>query len=96
MKITRPGSMNPFEAYQKQQNQIKKAEPDARSINVAREDTLELSANAKKIGEYTKKLADLPDIRESLVQEIKEQMRAGTYHISPEQLAESLLNIMEK
>lgn len=97
LKITRQGSINPFEIYQRQQGQIKKAETSGFSAtNISKEDTLELSTDVKKIGEYTKKLTDLPEIRESLVREIKEQMQAGTYSIFPEQLAESLLAAMSK
>ncbi len=97
MKIIRQGSINPFEAYQKQQSQIKKAgNLGSQETSVSKGDILELSSDIRKIEEYTKKIKSLPEVRENLVQEIREQMRAGTYYIPPEKIAENLLNLMGK
>ncbi|MFA5535671.1 MAG: flagellar biosynthesis anti-sigma factor FlgM [Bacillota bacterium] len=97
MKIFRQGSINPFEAYQKQQAQLKKVDTqDNRDPAISKGDILELSSDIKRIENYAKKIKDLPEIREGLVKEIKEQMKAGTYYIPPEKIAENLLNLMGK
>ncbi|PKM94911.1 MAG: flagellar biosynthesis anti-sigma factor FlgM [Firmicutes bacterium HGW-Firmicutes-1] len=55
-------------------------------------DTLAISNFAKELQVATQAVNNAPDIRQSKVDEIKQQMEAGKYNISASQLADKLLN----
>lgn len=55
-------------------------------------DAVEISSLGKDIQTAKQAVANTPDIREDLVASIKEQVKAGTYSVSGEQLANKLLS----
>ena len=74
---------NLINAYQKADQLAKNKAPQR--------DSVELSAKAQEIAKLQKKAAQLPEVREELVQKIKEKVRAQTYQVQAEKLAEKLL-----
>lgn len=91
MKINGQGPVNPFRIYNQQQ-QLKQKDGKYRPAG----DTLELSPEAQKIRELARQGAELPEIRVELIQEIKSRLENKTYHVSPQQLAESILKFMQE
>ena len=64
----------------------------ARLESVAREgDRVELSREARRIAELRKAVAELPDVRESRVAELREALRRGTYQVDSRELARAIL-----
>ncbi len=54
-------------------------------------DAINLSTLQQEIQHYAKALADLPDIREERVENIKRSLEKGTYSISSQNLADKLI-----
>lgn len=54
-------------------------------------DTVNLSSEAQDIARIQRALAQLPDIDEARVQEIRNQIESGTYSIDVEALADRIL-----
>lgn len=55
-------------------------------------DAVEISNLGRDIQVAKQAVANTPDVREDLVASIKEQVKAGTYSVSAEQLANKLLS----
>lgn len=53
-------------------------------------DSLEISSIAKDYQVAKKAAAEVPDVREDKVKDIMERMKAGTYNVSIEDVAENL------
>lgn len=89
MKINGQGPVNPFKIYHQQQQLKQKGRktPD-------KGDTLELSPKARQVRELVRQGAELPDVRVELVREIKSRLDNQVYHVSPQQLAESILRFI--
>ncbi len=60
------------------------------------EDKIEISTQAKEIQVAMKALKDLPDVREDKVNEIRAQIKDGSYKPSSEDVAEKLLERIGK
>lgn len=54
-------------------------------------DTCEISRTGKDYNTAKQIIANTPDIREAKVNEIKQRMEAGAYHVSMEDVADKLL-----
>jgi len=59
-------------------------------------DVLDKSNVAKEMQVAKKAVENAPDIRETKVKKIKEKMEAGTYNVTAAQLADRLLNKINK
>lgn len=59
--------------------------------NQSASDRAEISAAARQLQELLRLSSQLPDVRENKVQELRAQILEGTYQVSFEALAESLL-----
>ena len=70
-------------------NAAKKAYGSAKAGN--NKDTVALSDFAKELSVAKSAVDQTPDVRESRINEIKQQMQAGTYNISAAQVADKLL-----
>jgi negative regulator of flagellin synthesis FlgM len=55
------------------------------------EDRVNISGRSKEIADIMTSVNKLPDVREARVQEIKQQVDAGTYTVDPQKVAESIL-----
>ncbi|MBC7958529.1 MAG: flagellar biosynthesis anti-sigma factor FlgM [Vallitaleaceae bacterium] len=62
----------------------------AESISSSK-DTLALSPFAKELQVAKQAVSSAPDVRQPIVDDIKQRMEAGSYNISASQLAEKLL-----
>lgn len=91
MKINGQGPVNPFKIYNQQQ-QLKQKGGKSRPSG----DTLELSPEAQKVQELVRLGRELPEIRVELIREIKSRLENQTYHVSPQQLADSILRYMQE
>lgn len=84
-----------IDAYM-QVNQVYQAsKPRAASKSskvVSENDSLEISSVAKDFQVAKKAAAEAPDVREDKVKDIMERMKAGTYNVSIEDVAENLAN----
>ncbi len=60
------------------------------------EDKIEISSQAKEIQVAMKALKETPEIREDMVNDIRAQIKNGTYKPSSEDVAEKLLNRLSK
>lgn len=63
----------------------------AKSEGTGFSDMLEISQTAKDYQVAKQIVARTPDVRESLVNEIKERMQAGTYNVTIEDVANKLI-----
>ncbi len=66
-------------------------EKTAQVKNAAPADRVEISGRSKEIAEITAAIGQLPETRDSKVQEIKQSVDAGTYSVDPQKVAESII-----
>jgi negative regulator of flagellin synthesis FlgM len=64
-------------------------------VRPERSDTLELSARARELLRARLAVEQAPEVRAERVAAIRQQLAAGTYAVSPEQLARKLLGRSE-
>ncbi|MBS3969665.1 MAG: flagellar biosynthesis anti-sigma factor FlgM [Clostridia bacterium] len=88
MKINRPLSINPGQLYQSQQQKQAKESKTSRGVQG---DKIEISSEAKKIKELVKKTNSLPDIRNDVVDGLKQRIDKGEYKVTSEDIAKSML-----
>lgn len=92
MKIqSNPNIQSVMKAYGKTAPKAKKAEGKK-----FEEDKIEISSQAREIQVAMKALKDVPDVREEKVNEIRAQIKNGTYKPSSEDVAEKLLERIGK
>ncbi|MBN2258968.1 MAG: flagellar biosynthesis anti-sigma factor FlgM [Clostridiales bacterium] len=82
MKINRSG----YTQMIQQMEQVKKAKTDSSSVE--KKDSIEISKESMKINEYVKNSQTSNAER---VEQIKNQLKEGTYKVSSEKLAEKIL-----
>jgi flagellar biosynthesis anti-sigma factor FlgM len=51
-----------------------------------------LSAKAEEVGMAREALQGVPDVRSDRVAKLKQQIEAGTYHVSADEVADKMLN----
>ena len=51
------------------------------------------SPRADEVRRYTKMAKDIPDVRQEKVEAIKKQIESGTYRISAEEVARSIIDL---
>jgi negative regulator of flagellin synthesis FlgM len=88
-----------IEAYVNQvQDKNKVGTPDNKPEKTAvKADTVVISDAAKRVQEARRQLADIPDVREDKVSQLRSQIQNGTYEINADKIAgkmikEGLLN----
>jgi len=99
LRIEPEGSVNHIGSFQKvdqgQEAAKRKAqdEQDAQSA-----EQIDLSPRAQEIAKVQQVLGATPDVRSSRVEELKAAIEAGTYRVSSQDVAESVLreNILER
>lgn len=55
-------------------------------------ESISISQTGQEINQYTKIMADLPDIRQKRITEIQAALKKGTYSVSAEDLADKLIS----
>lgn len=91
MKVT--GVNQIMSAYHAQTSPAKKTE---KSNATQGTDTFSLSPAAKDIQVARQALAQVPDIRQDKVDQIKAQLESGTYHVTGKEVAEKLFQRREE
>ncbi len=66
-------------------------EKTAQAKNATPADRVGISGRSKEIAEITAAIAQLPETRDSKVQEIRRRVDAGTYSVDPRKVAESII-----
>jgi negative regulator of flagellin synthesis FlgM len=69
-----------------------KAEQSAKSGGASVEtDRLDISARSKQIAHLNELIQSTPDIRESRVEQVRQQLDSGTYSVKAEKIAEKII-----
>ncbi|MBF0516983.1 MAG: flagellar biosynthesis anti-sigma factor FlgM [Nitrospirae bacterium] len=88
MKINGSVPPDPTQLYGTVKKVDKTAEPAASPAT----DSVKLSTNARTIDEMTRAIAQLPDVRDDKINEIKTSISNGTYTINPSAIAGKIIN----
>lgn len=94
MKINGTDLQSVLNVYQNNQAQAKQPQADrsqAPTETVVQQDRLDLSRQGQAIADAQRAIADIPDVRESLVEEIRNQVENGTYTVDQQKTAEGIL-----
>ncbi len=83
--------INPIESKKIKFNNINKTNKFD-MFNLQTKDELEISSTAKDYSVAMKNLKEIPDVREDVVANYKEQIYSGNYKVSPESIAEKLIS----
>ena len=93
MKIySNPNIQKVMKSYQT--NNVKKT--DKAGKTKMSPDKIEISSEARDIQVAMKALKETPEMRETKVQDLKEQIKNGTYKPTAEQIVDKLLNGLTK
>ncbi len=93
INIDKTGGYNQIRA--ERQSEVKKtgretAQPVENKL-AADADKLNLSSRASEVGKLVGQLKDLPDVRQEKVSSLREQIQAGSYQPSGEEIADAIL-----
>ena len=94
MKINGTDLQSVLNVYQSNQAQAKPPQADrsqASTEAVVQQDRLDLSRQGQAIADAQRAIADIPDVRETLVEEIRNQVENGTYTVDQQRTAEGIL-----
>lgn len=75
-----------------QMYQATKTKPSTAKGKAKASDVFEISQTGKDLQVAKQAVKDAPDVREDKVNKIKEQLAAGTYHVSAEEFADKMVN----
>lgn len=78
--------MKTLQSYQKQLNK-----PDIKKQTFAKSDKIQISSSAREFQLASVELKKLPEIREDKVNNLKIQIKNGTYQVSIDKLAKAML-----
>jgi len=94
MKINGTDLQSALNVYQTNQTQAKQ-QPAARGqsteASTPQQDRLALSQQGQMIADAQRTIASVPDVRESLVAEIRNEVENGTYTVDHQKAAEGIL-----
>lgn len=94
MKINGTDLQSALNVYQTTQVQGKKPESGSSESTVAppaHQDRLALSERGHSIADAQRVIGSVPDVRESLVSEIRNDLQSGTYTVDNQKTAEGIL-----
>lgn len=86
MRVQGPNLTKLLRTYLKQQKVKKSPE-----TNLSPEDQFEISEESKLLSAALQELKKMPEIRQERVEQIKAQIKARTYNVSAEKVAEKML-----
>lgn len=90
MKVNGMGGIDPIKNYMSQLQKRNAGENDKISTQ-DRGDTLEISAEAKKMQNYKGMLDKIPAVREDLVASLKQKIENGSYRPDSEKIAAGIV-----
>ena len=95
MKINGTDLQSVLNVYQSNQAQAKQTQGEDRSQTptetVVQQDRLDLSQQGQAIADAQRAITAVPDVRESLVEEIRNEVENGTYNVDQQKAAEGIL-----
>lgn len=95
MKIDGTDLQSVLNVYRSNQAQAKQTQAEDRSQasteTVVQQDRLDLSQRGQAIADAQRAIAAVPDVRESLVEEIRNEVENGTYNVDQQKVAEGIL-----
>jgi len=95
MKINGTDLQSALNVYQSNQAQVKQTQSEDRSQaspeTVVQQDRLDLSQQGQAIADAQRAIKAVPDIRESLVEKIRNEVENGTYNVDQQKSAEGIL-----
>lgn len=95
MKINGTDLQSVLNVYQSNQAQVKQTQIEDRSQAspeaVVQQDRLDLSQQGQAIADAQRAIKAVPDIRESLVEKIRNEVENGTYNVDQQKSAEGIL-----
>ena len=94
MNIDKLNSYNPIRT--ERQSDVKKTndaaqQPAAGAVKETNEDRVNFSGANSGIGKLVEKLKEMPDIRQEKVEGLRDQISAGQYNPSSEEIADAIL-----
>lgn len=94
IKLENPADFSPIRA-ERQGGDVKKSDKTpAQSVenkSLAGSDKLEISGRGSEVGKLVGKLKELPDAHTEKVNNLREQINAGTYNPPSEKIADAIL-----
>jgi flagellar biosynthesis anti-sigma factor FlgM len=95
MKIDGTDLQSVLNVYQSNQAQAKPTQAEDRSQEstetVVQQDRLDLSQQGQAIADAQRAISAVPDVRESVVEEIRNEVENGTYTVDQQKTAEGIL-----
>ena len=94
MKINGTGLQSQLSVYktaQVQGNKIEKSKTGYAAASGAQQDRVALSDQGRLVADAQRAVAFIPDVRESLVTEVRNDLESGTYVFDNERSAEGIL-----
>lgn len=91
INIDKTNGFSPIRADRK--NDVKKSEVNSAPLEITKaagEDKLEFSDRASEVGKLVEQIKELPDIREAKVNRLREQIAAGEYNPSNDEIAAAI------
>ncbi|MBU2699142.1 negative regulator of flagellin synthesis FlgM [Sporomusaceae bacterium BoRhaA] len=76
--------------YGDTQKALKTAKKDSKTVQTQGSDEVILSTNAQEFGDLLRKLQALPDVRETKVQVLQDQVAQGTYKVDSYAIADKI------
>ena len=84
-------ALNVYQTNQTQGKQQPEARPQSTEEPPPQQDRLALSQQGQMIADAQRAIASVPDVRESLVAEIRNEVENGTYSVDHQKAAEGIL-----
>jgi len=84
-------ALNVYQANQTQAKQEPVARPQSKGEPAPQQDRLALSQQGQMIADAQRAIVSVPDVRESLVAEIRNDVENGTYNADHQKAAEGIL-----
>jgi negative regulator of flagellin synthesis FlgM len=82
---------NRLEVQDQQAQQVQRFQKTAVGSEVADRDRVELSVRSREIQHINDLIQSTPDVREGLVQRVRQSLDSGTYNVKAEQVAERII-----
>ena len=80
-----------LQAYVSRVSEKRAGQVDRSTPTIEQEDRVTLSRSAQDVRRVKEHLANLPEVRENRVRELRQLVERGEYHVSEEELADRIL-----
>jgi negative regulator of flagellin synthesis FlgM len=83
---------NRLEVQEQQAQQVQRFQKTDGGSPVSDRDRVELSVRSREMQHIQELIQSTPDVREGLVQRVRQSLDSGTYNVKAEQVAEKMMN----